>query len=127
MFADLGVEDVTIAGIAKGPDRNAGRETFFMPERQPFTLEPHSPVLYYLQRLRDEAHRFAIGTHRARRSTDIRKSPLDEIPGVGAAAQTGASESFRLGPRGHRSGPRRPRSRRGRQQDTGQDDLWLFP
>ena len=84
VFADLGVEDVTIAGVAKGPDRNAGRETFYMPERQPFTLEPHSPVLYYLQRLRDEAHRFAIGSHRARRSTDIRKSPLDEIPGVGA-------------------------------------------
>ena len=84
VFADLGVEDVTIAGIAKGPDRNAGRETFYMPERQPFTLEPHSPVLYYLQRLRDEAHRFAIGSHRARRSSDIRKSPLDEIPGVGA-------------------------------------------
>ncbi len=84
VFADLGIEDMTIAGIAKGPDRNAGRENFFMPGRQPFMLEPNSPVLYYLQRLRDEAHRFAIGTHRARRSTDIRKSPLDEIPGVGA-------------------------------------------
>jgi excinuclease ABC subunit C len=84
VFADLGVEDVTLAGIAKGPDRNAGRETFYMPERQPFGLEPHNPVLYYLQRLRDEAHRYAIGSHRARRSSDIRKSPLDEVPGVGA-------------------------------------------
>ena len=83
VFADLGIEDVVIAGIAKGPDRNAGRETFYMPDRQPFTLEPHSPVLYYLQRLRDEAHRFAITGHRQRRGKTRTNSLLEQIPGLG--------------------------------------------
>ena len=85
VFADLGVEDVCLAAIAKGPDRDAGRERFFMPGKEPFTLEPTSPVMYYLQRLRDEAHRFAIGSHRARRTKAISKNPLDEITGIGAA------------------------------------------
>jgi excinuclease ABC subunit C len=80
---DLGIDDVALCAIAKGPDRDAGRERFFRPGRPAFSLEPRDPVLYYLQRLRDEAHRFAIGTHRARRSADIARSPLDEIPGVG--------------------------------------------
>jgi excinuclease ABC subunit C len=80
---DLGIDDVALCAIAKGPDRDAGRERFFLPGREPFSLEPRDPVLYYLQRLRDEAHRFAIGTHRARRSADIARSPLDEIPGIG--------------------------------------------
>ncbi len=82
-LADLGVDDVALVAIAKGPDRDAGRERFFRPGREPFSLEPRDPVLYYLQRLRDEAHRFAIGTHRAKRSADIARSPLDEIPGIG--------------------------------------------
>jgi excinuclease ABC subunit C len=82
---ELGALDrTTLVGIAKGPDRNSGRETFFMNGREEFTLPPRTPALYYLQRLRDEAHRFAIGTHRARRKKDIKKSPLDGIPGVGA-------------------------------------------
>jgi excinuclease ABC subunit C len=85
VFADLGVEDVTLVSIAKGPDRDAGRERFFMPGRKDFTLEPTSPVMYYLQRLRDEAHRFAIGSHRARRTKAIAANPLDEIAGIGAA------------------------------------------
>ena len=72
------------SAIAKGPDRNAGRERFFMPGRAPFPLEPRDPVLYFLQRLRDEAHRFVIGAHRARRSRAIGQSPLDEIAGIGA-------------------------------------------
>ncbi len=80
---DLGIDDVALCAIAKGPDRDAGRERFFLPGREPFSLELRDPVLYYLQRLRDEAHRFAIGTHRARRSADINRSPLDEIPGIG--------------------------------------------
>jgi len=83
-FAELGIEDVPLVAIAKGPDRNAGRETFHMEGRPPFTLESRDPVLYYLQRLRDEAHRFAIGTHRARRAKDLARSPLDEIQGIGA-------------------------------------------
>src|SRR5277367_332473 len=81
---ELGIADVAIVGIAKGPDRNAGRERFFMPGRSPFSLEPRDPVLYFLQRLRDEAHRFAIGTHRTRRGADISRSVLDEVPGIGA-------------------------------------------
>jgi excinuclease ABC subunit C len=81
---ELGIGDVPLVGIAKGPDRNAGRERFFVPGRAPFSLEPRDPVLYFLQRLRDEAHRFAIGTHRARRVNAIGTSPLDEIAGIGA-------------------------------------------
>lgn len=83
VFTELGVETVALVAIAKGPERNAGRETFYMPGKAPFTLEQRSPVLYYLQQLRDEAHRFAIGSHRARRAKAVAKSPLDEIPGVG--------------------------------------------
>jgi excinuclease ABC subunit C len=84
VFAELGIDDVAIVAIAKGPDRDAGRERFFMPGKAPFSLEPKDPVLYFLQRLRDEAHRFAIGTHRARRSKQIGRSLLDEVPGIGA-------------------------------------------
>jgi excinuclease ABC subunit C len=84
VFAELGVTDVALVGVAKGPDRDAGRERFFLPGREPFGLEPRDPVLYFLQRLRDEAHRFAIGAHRNKRSAQISKSPLDEISGIGA-------------------------------------------
>ena len=81
----LGVTGVKLASIAKGPDRNAGRETFFVEGREPFRLSPRDPALFFVQRLRDEAHRFAIGTHRARRKREFVKNPLDEIPGVGPA------------------------------------------
>src|SRR6185312_9710571 len=74
VLTELGIDDVAVAAIAKGPDRNAGRERFFMPGRAPFSLDPRDPVLYFLQRLRDEAHRFAIGTHRARRAKGIARS-----------------------------------------------------
>jgi excinuclease ABC subunit C len=84
VLADLGITDIPLAAIAKGPDRDAGRERFFRPGREPFSLDSKDPVLYYLQRLRDEAHRFAIGTHRAKRAKAIGVSPLDEIPGIGA-------------------------------------------
>ena len=84
VFEELGIADVPLAGIAKGPDRNAGRERFFLPGRPPFSLDARDPVLYFLQRLRDEAHRFAIGTHRARRAKALGRSPLDEIAGIGA-------------------------------------------
>ena len=83
VFVELGIDDVQLVAIAKGPDRNAGRERFFVPGQAPFSLEPKDPVLYFLQRLRDEAHRFAIGTHRARRTKAITVSPLDEVPGIG--------------------------------------------
>jgi len=84
VLADLGISDLCIASIAKGPDRNAGRERFFVPGREPFSLDPKSPVLYFLQRLRDEAHRFVIGAHRAKRSKEITKSILDDVPGIGS-------------------------------------------
>ncbi|HEU4825077.1 MAG TPA: excinuclease ABC subunit UvrC [Dongiaceae bacterium] len=84
VFRELGLDDVPVAAIAKGPDRNAGRERFFLPGRDPFLLDPRNPVLYFLQRLRDEAHRFVIGAHRAKRSAQIGKSELDQIAGIGA-------------------------------------------
>jgi len=79
----LGVTDVPLVAIAKGPDRNAGRETFFAPGRDPFKLPPRDPLLYFIERLRDEAHRFAVGSHRVRRKKDIREAGLQEIPGIG--------------------------------------------
>jgi len=84
-MAEVGVgeDDVTLVGIAKGRDRDAGRETFFKPGQPPFKLPPRDPALYFVQRLRDEAHRFAIGTHRAKRKRELVKNPLDEIPGIG--------------------------------------------
>ena len=92
--AELGVEDIPLVGVAKGPDRDAGREHFFLPGRAPFMMELKSPVLYYLQRLRDEAHRFAIGTHRARRAAEMVKNPLDEIEGVGPARKRALLHAF---------------------------------
>ena len=83
VMADLGVDDIAVVGVAKGVDRDAGMERFFIPGKEPFRLDHKSPVLYYLQRLRDEAHRFAIGTHRAKRAAAMIKNPLDEIEGVG--------------------------------------------
>ena len=85
VMASLGVQGVALASIAKGPDPNAGRETFFVEGREPFKLPPRDPALFFVQRLRDEAHRFAIGTHRARRKKEFVKNPLDEIPGIGPA------------------------------------------
>jgi excinuclease ABC subunit C len=82
-LAQLGVADVPLVAIAKGPDRDVGRETFFMPGRAPFRLPPRDPVLYFVERLRDEAHRFAVGSHRQRRRRGIREAGLQEIPGVG--------------------------------------------
>ena len=81
----MGVEEVAIVGVAKGPDRNAGREVFHLPDGREITLPMNHPVLFYLQRLRDEAHRFAIGTHRAKRAKALVTSSLDEVPGIGPA------------------------------------------
>jgi len=85
VFAELGVEDLPYVGVAKGPDRNAGRETFYLPDGREFTLPPNNAVLFYIQRLRDEAHRFAIGAHRQKRAKAMGSSPLDEVPGIGPA------------------------------------------
>ncbi|MCZ6496408.1 MAG: excinuclease ABC subunit UvrC [Alphaproteobacteria bacterium] len=94
VFADLGIDGVALAAIAKGPDRNAGRERFFLPGRPPFSLDPRHPVLYFLQRLRDEAHRFAIGGHRAKRSRAVSRSELDRIPGIGSARKRALLNHF---------------------------------
>ncbi len=80
---ELGIEDLTYVGVSKGPDRHAGREIFHFPDGREMTLPINAPVLFYLQRLRDEAHRFAIGAHRAKRAKAITSSPLDEVPGIG--------------------------------------------
>jgi len=80
---EVGVTDVPLVGVAKGRDRDAGRETFIVPGRPPFRLPPRDPTLYFVQRLRDEAHRFAIGSHRAKRKREMVKNPLDEIAGIG--------------------------------------------
>jgi excinuclease ABC subunit C len=94
VMAELGVDDIPVVGVAKGPERDAGREHFFIPGREPFMLELKSPVLYYLQRLRDEAHRFAIGSHRQRRSIDLKKNPLDEIEGIGPTRKKALLHAF---------------------------------
>jgi excinuclease ABC subunit C len=85
ILKDLDIEDyISAIGVAKGADREAGREQFFVTGKKPFKLPPRDPILYFVQRLRDEAHRFAIGTHRAKRSKELIKNPLDEISGIGA-------------------------------------------
>ena len=85
IMGDAGVDDIPVVGVAKGVDRNAGKEEFHRPGARPFALRMNDPVLYFIQRMRDEAHRFAIGTHRAKRSKAIGATPLDDVPGVGAA------------------------------------------
>ncbi len=83
VMEELGLADLPLVAIAKGPDRNAGREQFFLPGKEPFTLPSHDPLMHYLQRLRDEAHRFAISSHRIKRANALRASELDAIPGIG--------------------------------------------
>ena len=85
VLQEAGVEDVPVVGISKGPDRNAGREHFHLPDGRESMLPLNSPLLFYLQRLRDEAHRFAIGTHRAKRARSFAANPLDDVPGIGPA------------------------------------------
>jgi excinuclease ABC subunit C len=93
-LAALGVGEIPLLGVAKGPDRDAGSETFFQVGREPFKLKPRDPVLYFVQRLRDEAHRFAVGSHRVRRRRDIRDAGLQEIPGVGPARKRALLHHF---------------------------------
>ncbi len=93
-LAALGIQDLPMVAVAKGPERDAGRETFFMSGREPFKLRPRDPVLYFVQRLRDEAHRFAIGSHRARRKKDIREAGLQEIAGVGPTRKRALLQHF---------------------------------
>lgn len=94
IFASLGLTQVSLMSVAKGPDRDAGRETLFMPEREAIKLEPRDPVLYFIQRLRDEAHRFVIGSHRKLRKKDIREAGLQEIPGIGPSRKRALLHHF---------------------------------
>lgn len=94
MLDEYGLSDITAVGVAKGPDRDAGKEHFFMRGKPPFMLPLKSPALYYIQRLRDEAHRFANGAHATRRSMDIKKNPLDEIEGVGPGRKKALLHAF---------------------------------
>ena len=91
---DLGLTQVSLMAVAKGPDRDAGRETLFMAGRQPLKLEPRDPVLYFIQRLRDEAHRFVIGSHRKLRKKDIREAGLQEIAGIGPSRKRALLHHF---------------------------------
>ena len=91
---ELGLGDLPVVGVAKGPDRDAGREHFYMRGRKSFMLEPREPVLYFIQRLRDEAHRFAIGSHRARRSRGVAANPLDEVAGIGPERKKALLRAF---------------------------------
>src|SRR5882757_5435877 len=94
IFEGLGLTEVALLAVAKGPDRDAGRETLFMPDREPLKLEPRDPVLYFIQRLRDEAHRFVIGSHRKLRKKDIREAGLQEIPGIGPSRKRALLHHF---------------------------------
>uniref|UniRef100_Q07T54 UvrABC system protein C n=1 Tax=Rhodopseudomonas palustris (strain BisA53) TaxID=316055 RepID=Q07T54_RHOP5 len=94
IFAKLGLDQATLMAVAKGPDRDAGRETLFMPGREAIKLEPRDPVLYFIQRLRDEAHRFVIGSHRKLRKKDIREAGLQEIPGIGPSRKRALLHHF---------------------------------
>jgi excinuclease ABC subunit C len=94
IFDSLGLTQVSLLAVAKGPDRDAGRETLFMPGKEPIKLEPRDPVLYFIQRLRDEAHRFVIGSHRKLRKKDIREAGLQEIPGIGPSRKRALLHHF---------------------------------
>jgi excinuclease ABC subunit C len=94
IFQGFGLTGVSLMAVAKGPDRDAGRETLFMPDREPLKLEPRDPVLYFIQRLRDEAHRFVIGSHRKLRKKDIREAGLQEIPGIGPSRKRALLHHF---------------------------------
>jgi len=94
IMAELGVDDVPFIGVAKGIDRDAGKEEFHRPGERPFALRHNDPVLYFVQRLRDEAHRFAIGAHRQKRAKAVSATPLDDVPGVGASRKRALLSHF---------------------------------
>ncbi|MEM7240610.1 MAG: excinuclease ABC subunit UvrC [Pseudomonadota bacterium] len=94
IMEDLGVEDVPFIGVAKGVDRDQGKEEFYRPGKRVMALKRNDPVLYFIQRLRDEAHRFAISTHRAKRAKSIHTNPLDEVPGIGAGRKRAIMAHF---------------------------------
>ena len=94
IMSELGVEDIPMVGVAKGIDRDAGKEEFHRPGERPFALQRNDPVLYFIQRLRDEAHRWAVGAHRAKRAKAVSLTPLDDIPGIGATRKRALLQHF---------------------------------
>jgi excinuclease ABC subunit C len=94
ILSELGVDDIPMVGVAKGIDRDAGKEEFHRPGEAAFALQRNDPVLYFIQRLRDEAHRWAIGAHRAKRAKAVGITPLDDIPGIGAARKRALLQHF---------------------------------
>ena len=128
ILEELGITDSVIAiGVAKGVDRDAGRERFFPPGRESFTLPPRDPVLYFVQRLRDEAHRFAIGSHRARRKKEMVKNPARRDRRHRPFAQAGAAAAFRHREGGVARRPFRPAGRRRHLGGGGASGLQSFP
>lgn len=94
VLTNIGLGDLPVAAVAKGPVRDAGRERIYVAGREPFMLDARDPVLYYIQRMRDEAHRFAIGSHRTRRSKGLSANPLDDIPGIGPGRKKALLRAF---------------------------------
>ena len=128
MLAGFGLHDIALIGVAKGPDRDAGREHFHIPGRdRPIMLEAEDPVLYFVQRLRDEAHRFAIGTHRAKRAKSLGVNPLDEIEGIGPTRKRRAFEALWLGEGRIARRYRRFEGGRGHFRGYGQENLRFLP
>ena len=121
-LAELGLVDLPLLAVAKGPERNAGQERFFLPGREPLALDPRDPVLYFIQRLRDEAHRFAIQTHRGKRTRDDRAIGAGQVPGSAPSASGPCStiSARRAALRGGRAGPR---ARAGNRSGGGEGDL----
>ena len=126
-LTELGVTDVPLVGIAKGEDRNAGEETFFMPDRPPLKLRPRDPLLYFVQRLRDEAHRFAVGSHRQRRKKDIREAGSAGDRRYRADAQTRLAAAFRHVKSDRARDCRRSVTSTGHQRRDRAKDLRFFP
>ena len=126
ILSDLGIHDLPLVGVAKGPDRDAGREHFFVPGKESFMLPLRDPVLYFIQRLRDEAHRFAIGTHRAKRSKAISQTGLEDIPGIGPARKRAPPPPFRNGKGCARGRALRPFGCRGNIRTDGANYSRLF-
>ena len=127
VLEDAGVHDVPVVGVSKGPDRNAGREIFHLPGGREITLPPNSPMLFYLQRLRDEAHRFAIGAHRAEAREELRRQPARRGPRHRPGPQARAADALRHGPCGQGRRARGSREGAGNLPHDGARHLRLFP
>ena len=124
---ELGIDEVAVIGVAKGVDRDAGKEEFHRPGKPPMALGHRDPVLYFVQRLRDEAHRFAIGAHRTKRAAQTRATPLDEVPGVGAARKRALLAHFGSAKAVANAGLADLKAAPGHLRRARRDDLRLLP